>query len=132
MIGVLLISQGKLAEGMYDTVKEELKEEVAQFDYLSFSDSFQRDLLRKINLLETGDGVVIFSDRLGSYPTNYASLLLSKGIHVVTGMNLSMILHFLRKREDGINFEALCQAGKDGVTHLNQILVLEPEVQYGS
>ena len=30
MIGVLLISQGKLAEGMYDTVKEELKEEFPQ------------------------------------------------------------------------------------------------------
>ena len=48
------------------------------------------------------------------------------------GLTYILILHFLKKREDGINFETLCQAGKDGVTHLNQILILEPEVQYGS
>ena len=104
MTGILLVSKGPLARGMYESVKEEYFQNPQQFDYLIYSDSYR----------------------------NYASLLLDKGVHMVSGMNLSMVLFLLRNRENGIDFEKITQAGKDGIVHMNQILVLEPDVRYES
>lgn len=132
MTGLLLVSRGPLAQGMYETVKEVLGQEVPSFDYLIYSDRYSRELMAKIHALNDGDGVIIISDMLGEAPSNYASLLLGKSIHCITGMNLSLVTYLIKNRENGIDFDKICQAGKDGVTHLNQILVLEPDVRYES
>ena len=132
MTGILLVSKGPLAKGMYESVKEEYFKDPQQFDYLIYSDSYRKDLMKKINELNDGHGVIILSDMMGEAPSNYASLLLDKGVHMVSGMNLSMVLYLLKNRENGIDFDVITQAGKDGIVHMNQILVLEPDVRYES
>ena len=90
MTGILLVSKGPLAKGMYESVKEEYFKDPQQFDYLIYSDSYRKDLMKKINELNDGHGVIILSDMMGEAPSNYASLLLDKGVHMVSGMNLSI------------------------------------------
>lgn len=97
MVGILVVSHGRLAEALISSVQflvgnlkrikaisiwpKERKEEV-------------KDRLQKgIHEVDEGDGVVILTDLLGGTPTNLSlSILGNKNVEVVTGVNLPMLL----------------------------------------
>ncbi|NWG01837.1 MAG: PTS sugar transporter subunit IIA [Syntrophaceae bacterium] len=97
MIGILIVSHGRLAEALISSVQflvgnlkrvkgisiwpKDRKEEV-------------KDRIRQgIGEVDEGDGVVILTDVLGGTPTNLSlSFLENKQVEVVTGVNLPMVL----------------------------------------
>ena len=128
MKGILLISHGPLAQGMYETTKWFMGEDIPQYDYLALlpedsPERFDAKLAEKIDLLDSGEGVIVIADLMGGTPCNRASFAIANGnVDLLTGMNLALVLQLLGNRlSDNYDIEALVETGKQGVLHVNAL-----------
>jgi PTS system mannose-specific IIA component len=105
MVGILVVSHGKLADALISSVQflvgnlervkgisiwpRDRKEEV-------------KDRIQKgVGEVDDGHGVVILTDLLGGTPTNLSlSVLEDEKVEVVTGVNLPMLLTLSSYQED--------------------------------
>ena len=131
MKGILLVSHGKLAEGMKDTL-ELFSGEIEQLDTLALESGqeiqeFNELLRNKIEQLDKGQGVVVFCDLAFGTPSNVAGQLLgmeeySDKVQVITGMNLPIILEYTQLRNSEVNFSEVVDVGRNGIIDLNDKL----------
>ena len=73
--------------------------------------------------VDTGEGVVIMTDLFGGTPCNLAlKLSMDHNIHVLTGVNLPMLIQFVSNREDaeGELIEECIDAGREGIAYPNK------------
>jgi len=116
MVGILVVSHGKLAEALISSVQflvgnlqrvkgisiwpRDRKEEV-------------KDRIQKgVEEVDDGDGVVILTDVLGGTPTNLSlSILEDEKVEVVTGVNLPMLLT-LSSYQKGKSLEEISRLAK--------------------
>lgn len=132
MIGVLIVSHGKLAEGMKDSIQmimgsTEQVSTVGLFPDTNLED-FKESIKAEIIKLDSGDGVLIFTDLFGASPSNFVAAniqeLTEKGIkiRVVTGVNLGMLIECIGTRAFESDLDSICNtsmnAGKDGIHEL--------------
>ena len=130
MKGIILMSHGPLAMGMYETTKLFMGEEIPQYDYLCLNaadapEDFDIALKKKIEEVDSGEGVILIADLMGGTPCNRALMTLLNGnIDLLAGMNLAMVLELLGNRLSG-NYEIgdLENTGKDGVVYVNPIFM---------
>lgn len=128
MIGLLLISHGKMAEGMLDSLNLIMgdSEQIATTSLEAGQDfeSFKQDVVSSIQSVNTGDGVLVFVDLFGASPCNatqYATLeLKEKDVHIrtITGMNLPMLLETASMRNNcslDEAWEVAKTAGTEGI-----------------
>lgn len=88
---------------------------------------FRAALSDKVDLIDTGDGVVIFCDLAFGTPANIAAKLLTdtqykERLQIITGMNLPLILEYSQLRSENVDFNDMISVGKDGIMNLNQTL----------
>jgi len=126
MIGILLITHGSLGESLIQCACHVLNRRPPQL--LQLGVSGQDDPLdtlplarQLLDMVDTGDGVLILSDIVGATPANIAAKLLEPGrIEGVAGVNLPMLLRTITYRER--NMEILVKkavAGAcEGVVHM--------------
>lgn len=123
MKGLLLISHGSLAKGMYESTEWFFGNEMPQVDYccLMFEDNvddYSNRLMEKIDKLNDGDGVVVMCDLFGGSPFKSALLCMAQrgDIKLITGLNLPMVMEFLGKRlSDEYDFEAVVKQAQEGI-----------------
>lgn len=128
MVGVLLVSHGKMAEGMKDSI-ELIMGEAESLDTASLVagqdfEEFKKDVVAKIKQLDSGDGVLVYVDLYGASPYNATMFSFQElkesgtDIRVLSGMNLPMIMEVLAMRA-AMGLEELTQmglnSGKDGI-----------------
>ncbi len=126
MIGILLIAHDSLPDSLVKAVAHVLGQVPPQFETLSVSaadDPF--DLLpgarERVRALDTGDGVLIFSDIYGATPCNLAGKLVVPGrVEVVAGVNLPMLVRAFTYRAKGMDtmIKKAISGGRDGVLHI--------------
>jgi PTS system ascorbate-specific IIA component len=126
MIGILIIAHDTLPESLVKAVTHVLGTRPAQFETLSVTiadDPF--DLLpvarERVRQLDTGTGVLIFSDIYGATPCNLAAKLLMPGrVEVVAGVNLPMLVRAFTYRAKGMDtmITKAVSGGRDGVLHV--------------
>jgi len=127
MIGILIIAHDSLAEGLARAVTHVLGSRPPQFEVLSVAATDDpiallpaaRELVRQ---LDTGTGVVIFSDIYGASPANLAGKLLKAGrVEGVAGVNLPMLVRAFTYRTRDIDtlLKRAVSGGCDGVLHMN-------------
>ena len=132
MIGIVLISHGKMADGMLDSCKHFFGEEIPQIlSVCLLPENSPEDFDKKIELaiskVDSGDGVLILCDLLGGTPCNRCACILNDRIQVIAGVNLSILLEFLATRDSlkdisELDVETLTFAGANGVVSLNKLL----------
>jgi mannose PTS system EIIA component len=126
MIGILIIAHDTLPDSLVKAVTHVLGARPPQFETLSVSasdDPFHllptaRDVVAK---LDTGDGVIVFSDIYGATPCNLASKLLAPGhVEVVAGVNLPMLVRAFTYRAKGMDMmiKKAISGGCDGVVRI--------------
>ncbi len=75
-----------------------------------------------LQLLDSGDGVLVLTDLYGATPSNIAAQLIEQNnIRVIAGLNLSMLIRVLNYPEldlDSLAEKAL-SGGRDGVLAIN-------------
>lgn len=121
MIGIILISHGMMAQGMYESSKMFFGENIEQFEYISLEadqlpEEFSEKLKQSMKKVDTGDGILILCDLLGGTPYNQAFSLLNENMDILTGMNFSMLLELLAARIQGeINLNHIIDVGRNGI-----------------
>ena len=126
MIGILIIAHDTLPDSLVKAVTHVLGTRPPQFETLSVAshdDPFHllpaaKETVRK---LDTGDGVLVFSDIYGATPCNLASKLLQPGhVEVVAGVNLPMLVRAFTYRAKGMDMmiRKAISGGCDGVVRI--------------
>ena len=105
MIGVVLVTHGRLA----DEFRSALEHVVGPQTHLETicigpEDDMERrrgDILRAVDRVETGDGVVLLTDMFGGTPSNLAISVMDHGqVEVIAGVNLPMLIKLASVRAD--------------------------------
>lgn len=109
MIGFLIATHGKLAEGLLDSatliVGKQDGVETISITHDTNIESFGEEMIQKIRELDTGEGVIVFTDLLLASPYNQASIGYKKlgdecQYRVISGTNLPILLEAFSKREN--------------------------------
>jgi len=134
MFGIVLISHGRLAEGLLEAADMVFGDASQQVVALCLGkeenpQDFERRIYTAIHELDTGDGVVVLADLLGGTPCNKAATYASEKVRIVTGMNLVMFLDLLGAREAGEPFtaERVLEAAHSGIADYNALLDAEED-----
>lgn len=97
MVGILIVSHGRLAEALISSVQF-LVGNLQKTRGVSVwpkdkGREVKERIQKEIEEVDDGDGVVILTDVLGGTPTNLSlSFLKEEKVEVVTGVNMAMLL----------------------------------------
>lgn len=133
---IILVSHGKLAKGMKDTVEmiagqQENLEAYEAYENGTSDDSFINDLKKSL-ASSKNDDVIIVTDVLGGSVNNEATQLLKDhpNLTILTGMNLPLIITLVTTVNSGISDEKVSEAideGKKGVLSVNKLMTEEDD-----
>ncbi len=134
MIGVILVTHGGMASGIFDAVEmicgEQEKFEVVSLQRGQDAESLGKEVSEKIEKMNDGDGVVILVDLLGATPMNQSALNLFKwdNVEVITGVNLPMVVTATIERDCFNNIKELVDKikidGKESICSVREVLNL--------
>ena len=105
MIGAAIITHGRLADCLV-SVAESISGKIENVRVVPVMHSDKTENIRvllskAIQEIDSGDGVLIFTDMFGGTPTNIALSLMEEGkVDIITGVNLPIILKFVSYRND--------------------------------
>ena len=126
MIGLFLITHATYGESLIQCACHVLNKRPLQIAQLGVS--LQDDPLdilplarEMLQLVDTGDGVLIMTDLYGATPSNIATKLLMPGrIEGLAGVNLPMLLRALTYRDKGMEtlITRAVAGGRDGVLNI--------------
>ncbi len=108
MIGILIITHGTLGEALVQCLGHVMNRRPPQLMQLGISGQDDPlDVLplarRLVELVDSGDGVLILTDILGATPANTAARLLEPGrVEGIAGVNVPMLLRALTYRGQGM------------------------------
>jgi len=126
MIGILIIAHDSLGDGLAHAVTHVLGSRPPQFEVLSVAATDDpsmllpaaRDLIAR---LDTGAGVLVFSDIYGASPCNLVGKLLKPGrVEGIAGVNLPMLVRAITYRARGMEtmVKKAISGGCEGVLHM--------------
>lgn len=133
MVGVLIVSHGKLAEALISSAQfliGNLQKIRSVSIWPKDEEKEVKDRIQKeIKEVDDGDGVVILTDVLGGTPTNLClSFLKEEKVEVVTGVNMPMLLTLSSYRR-GKSLEELSRlvkkSGRRSITLAKGVLGLK-------
>jgi PTS system mannose-specific IIA component len=136
VIGLVLVSHGKLAEGLIDAMQmiageQEAVRAVALLETEDIESLIER-IQQAVNAVDSGEGVLIFVDLFGASPFNASARLVlaspERPLEVITGVNLPMLVELVVQRE-GMSLndavELVLQVAPESIRRLASIKGLE-------
>ena len=130
MIGMILVTHGKLAEHFIDAMEHVVgKQDAVAAICIGPNDDMEKrrqDIADAIAEVDTGSGAIILTDLFGGTPSNLAISLLDAGrVEVIAGINLPMLIRLAGARKamdvaDAVG--AAQQAGRNYITVASEFL----------
>lgn len=126
MIGVLIVAHDTLPDSLVRALTHVLGVRPPQIEIFPVSaDDDPLDLLpaarEAVRKLDTGDGVLIFSDIYGATPCNLAGKLQQPGrVELIAGVSLPMLVRAFTYRARGMEtmITKAISGGRDGALHI--------------
>jgi len=126
MIGILIVAHDTLGDSLIHAVTHVLGGRPTQFEFLGLTANDDPHTLlprarEAVKALDSGEGVLIFSDIYGATPCNLVTKLLSPGrVEGVAGVNLPMLVRAFTYRSKGMDtmIKKAISGGCDGVLHI--------------
>ena len=130
MIGLVLVTHGRLAVEFITALEHVVgPQEAVEGICIDADDDMEarrKDIADAIERVSNGQGVIILTDLFGGTPTNLAiSLMKSKGIEVIAGVNLPMLIRLEGARKVmGVHaaVAAAREAGRKYISVASEIL----------
>src|SRR5215831_21241458 len=118
MIGILLVTHGRLAEELRAaalTIQPGLERIVAvALEWSETGQDASEKIRRGLELADEGEGAVILTDMFGGTPTNLTLPFLRKDrVEIVTGVNLPMLLKCAALQRSGRPVTEVAHVAKD-------------------
>lgn len=130
MIGVLVVTHGNLGPELLCTCEmiagEQQNAEAIGLLYQDNIDELGQRVRKKIDQLDKGHGVIVFTDLYGGSPNSHTAVnLKNKDFQQITGVNMPMLLECFSMRES-LSVQELSQhvkqVGIEGIKMVNEIL----------
>lgn len=127
MKGILIASHGNFAKGIYETTQMFFANQ-ENFSYICMDgtseiDVFLEDVKKKIEELDTGEGVIVLCDLLYGTPCNTVARILNDKIDLILGLNLPLVLEILGARLCGnIDLDSMVDIGKSGICNYKKLI----------
>ena len=124
MIGMILVTHGKLAEHFIDAMEHVVgkQEAVATICIGPNDDMEQRraDIADAIKAVDDGQGAILLTDMFGGTPSNLAISVMDKAkVEVIAGVNLPMLIKLASVRETASLGDAVDQAQESGRKYIS-------------
>jgi PTS system ascorbate-specific IIA component len=122
-VGVLIVTHGSVGGTLLEAAEFIAGQKMVEFRFVPFRQSGENptgrsELAEAVATADTGDGVLVLTDLLGSSPSNLVWDLLSarRGV-MVTGINLPMLLSVWNYRQEplGLLARKAVESGRRGV-----------------
>jgi PTS system mannose-specific IIA component len=118
MIGVLLVTHGKLADELRAaarTIQPEFSRIVAvALEWNQTGEDARERIAQGLAEADTGEGAVILTDMFGGTPTNLTLSFLKKDrVEIVTGVNLPMVLKCAALQASGKSLTEVAHLARD-------------------
>ena len=99
MIGGIIVSHGKLAEEILNTLTiilgETVNIEAISIGWYDDVEASKKKINESLNKVDQKNGVLIFTDMFGGTPSNLSfSFLKDNQVEIITGVNLPMLIKF--------------------------------------
>ena len=128
-VGIVVFTHADYGKALMDSAEGILGAQKA-YEVLSVDSGVEVEALlaglrAAVERLDTGSGVVIFTDMFGGTPTNMSLSLLGSGqLEVLTGVNLPMLIKILVSRTRPLQTLAVeaKQAGCQGIVVAGEVL----------
>jgi PTS system mannose-specific IIA component len=133
MVGILIVTHGKLAQELVETTKIIVGRDVENIipitvDWNDDMSDIQKTILSAIAKVDQGNGVLILTDMFGGTPSNISLSFLSDRVEIITGVNLPMLIKIVNVG-DRYNLKELAQMiheqGKKSIYLASEILSLK-------
>jgi len=103
MIGIVLVTQGRLAEEFLAAAEHILgRQQGVRTICIGAKDNLdlrRQEVLEVVESIDTGDGVIILTDMFGGTPCNIAASIQDRpNMEVIAGVNLPMLIKILEVR----------------------------------
>jgi mannose PTS system EIIA component len=114
MVGFVIVAHGDLPQEMIKTTELIVGGKLEGVSSVSITgidqpERIRADIEKAIAQVETGDGVVVFTDMFGGTPSNIAlSFLKDNKVEVISGVNLPMLVDLIYSRKER-GLADLCQ-----------------------
>ncbi len=123
MIGIVIVTHGNLAEEFKSALQHVVG---AQDNCVAISigaeddmEDRQQDILNAVKEVNSGSGVVIFTDMLGGTPSNLSiSVMDGTTVEVLAGVNLPMLIKLASIRSESTLSDAVKEAQKAGQEYI--------------
>lgn len=123
MVGFVVVTHGSFAEGLLSSAvmimgKQEQLKAVGLYEDADL-EQFSSQICEAVSSVDTGDGVLIFTDMFGASPFNFSvsnipELTISgHKMELLTGVNLPMLLEGLAGRSDQLSVNEIMKNGQD-------------------
>jgi PTS system mannose-specific IIA component len=124
MIGIVLVTHGKLAEEFRHAVEHVVGPqkfiETVSIGPEDDMDQRRQDIVDAVALADDGHGVIILTDMFGGTPSNLSISVMESGkTEVIAGMNLPMLIKLAGVRSDNNMERALVEASEAGRKYIN-------------
>lgn len=118
MIGILLVTHGRLAEELKAaalTIQPNITAMVAvALDWGEVGDDARERIAAGLAQADKGEGAIILTDMFGGTPTNLTLSFLKKDrVEIVTGVNLPMVLKCATLQESGKPVAEIARLARD-------------------
>jgi mannose PTS system EIIA component len=118
MIGILLVTHGRLAEELKAaalTIQPEVPRLVAlALEWRETGEDARERIRQAIAQADEGDGVVVLTDMFGGTPTNLTLSFLEKDrVEIVTGLNLPMVLKCGSLQKTAVSVSEMARLARD-------------------
>lgn len=124
MIGIVLVTHGKLAEEFRHAVEHVVGPQ-QNFETVSIGaeddmEQRRKDIVDAVARADTGTGVIVLTDMFGGTPSNLAISVMKSGqIEVIAGVNLPMLIKLTSVRANDDMASALQEAQTAGRKYIN-------------
>jgi PTS system mannose-specific IIA component len=124
MIGIVLVTHGKLAQEFIAALEHVVgPQKQAKAICIGPDDDMEQrreDILRSVEEVDDGTGVVVLTDMFGGTPSNLAiSIMNNSRVEVVAGVNLPMLIKLASVRQGEDLRKAVIAAQEAGRKYIN-------------
>jgi PTS system mannose-specific IIA component len=124
MIGLVLVTHGRLAEEFRSALEHVVgPQDNCETICIGPDDDMEQrreDILRAVDKVDQGQGVVVLTDMFGGTPSNLAiSVMQQRSVDVIAGVNLPMLVKLARVRGDLDIKQAVNVAAEAGRKYIN-------------
>lgn len=124
----ILTGHARISEGIASAVELILGKKILYFNaYVDNSDKpFYESIKKEIESIDKNDEIIIFTDIFGGSVNNEMMQLLSlPNIHLISGMNLGLVIQFLMTDDDTPieeNINQYIESAKNNIIYCNNLV----------